>query len=387
MTICPKNQCTGCGACKAVCKFNAITFSDTESCSPVAVIDEKLCKNCGLCKKVCPAVNKPEFNNSKTCYALWAKNRDDQINSASAGAISSFYRKVLADGGIVFGTHFINEKLVFDFAETEKDAERFKGSRYLQADVVDAYIKVKSFLENNKKVLFVGTPCQVGGLKNFLSKPYDNLITIDLICHGVAPSEFFNAYAKEIIGDKSYSNVEFRGKNGLKLAIYNNVGKTIYLKPKMQDLYYTAYAKGLIHRENCYSCQYAGTQRCSDITAGDFWGLDLSTLKNKTLKTSVSSVCLINTDKGESFFKDASNYIDYEERTIAELLPYNKQLTSPCQPHFQRKLFLDSYKTSGFSKAVKVTEIGKSVKRENIKAVFSLPYRTARKLVKKLIHP
>lgn len=79
--------------------------------------------------------------------------------------------------------------------------------------------------------------------------------------------------------------------------------KIIYSKPKAQDLYYSAYAKGLIHRENCYSCQYAGTQRCSDITAGDFWGLDLSTLKNKTLKTAVCSVCLINTDKGETFSK------------------------------------------------------------------------------------
>ncbi|MBR3988308.1 MAG: Coenzyme F420 hydrogenase/dehydrogenase, beta subunit C-terminal domain [Clostridia bacterium] len=386
MTICPENKCTGCGACKAVCKFNAISFSASGNHSPVAVVDETLCKNCNLCKKICPAVNQPEFNNSKTCYALWAKDKDDQINSASAGAVSSFYRKVLSDGGVVFGTRFIDNKLVFDFAETEKDAFKFRGSRYIQADVGDAYIKVKSFLENNRKVLFVGTPCQIGGLKNFLGKPYEHLITIDLICHGVAPSEFFNTYAKEVIGNKPYSNVEFRGKNGIKLAIYNTDGKAVYLKPKMLDLYYSAYAKGLIHRENCYSCQYAGTQRCSDITAGDFWGLDLTTLKNKTLKTPVSSVCLINTDKGETFFKDASDYIEYEERTIAELLPHNKQLTAPCQPHSQRKMFLESFKTKGFSESVKATEIGKAVKKEKTKNLLSVPYRIVRKAVKKIIH-
>ena len=385
MTICPESKCTGCGACKAVCKFNAITFPASDTCSPVAVIDEKLCKNCGLCKKICPAVNEPEFNNSKTCYALWAKDKDDQVNSASAGAVTSFYRKVLSDGGVVFGTRFINSKLVFDYAETVEDAFKFRGSRYIQADVGDAYTKVKGFLENNRKVLFVGTPCQIGGLKNYLGKTYDNLIAIDLICHGVAPSEFFTAYAKEIIGDKKYSNVEFRGKNGIKLAMYDG-NKIIYSKLKAQDLYYSAYAKGLIHRENCYSCQYAGTQRCSDITAGDFWGLDLSTLKNKTLKTAVCSVCLINTERGEVFFKDASDFIEYEERSISELLPYNKQLTAPCLPHSERIKFLKSFKIKGFSESVKATEIGKIVKKENTKAFLSIPYKIVRKVAKKIIH-
>lgn len=382
MTICPKNQCTGCSACKSLCKANAISFVNSASNSPIAVIDEKACIGCNMCKKICPANNSPDLYSPKACYALWAKDADDQIKSASAGAVASFYKKIISDNGIVFGTRFVNGKLIFDCAKTETEAEAFKSSRYLQADIENTYVKVKELLEQNIKILFVGTPCQISGLKNYLIKPYDNLITVDLICHGIAPSEYFYKYVKEVIGDTSYDNVEFRGKNGQQLAIYNKVGEIIYLKPKHRDLYYFAYAKGLIHRENCYSCQYAGIQRCSDITVGDFWGLDLSTLKNKTLKTSTPSVCFVNSDKGNEFFNEASEYIDFEKRTIEEILPHNKQLTTPCQPHDQRKIFLENYKTYGFSKAVKLTDIGKTVKKENYKFYLLFPYKAIRKLAK-----
>lgn len=386
MNICPENQCTGCGACKNTCKANAVYFSDANSGSPVAVIDKNRCTGCNMCKKVCPANNAADLHKPTDCYALWAKNSDEQIKSASAGAVSAFYEKVLNDNGIVFGTHFVNQKFIFDFAENKQDTKAFRGSRYLQAEVGNAYINAKSFLEKGKKVIFVGTPCQIAGLINFLKKPYDNLITVDLICHGVAPADYFYTYVKEIIGDAQYNNVEFRGKNGQRLAIYNSDGKAVYLKSKAQDLYYFAYAKGLIHRENCYQCKYSGINRCSDITVGDFWGLNTSTLKNKTLKTSTPSVCFVNTKKGNAFFNSVSQYIDFEKRTIEELLPYNKQLSAPCQPHNQRQLFLKNYKAYGFSRAVKSTDIGKSVRKAKINSAVSFPFRIARKALKTVIH-
>lgn len=218
MNICPENQCTGCGACKSICKANAVYFSDANSSPPVALIDKSRCIGCNMCKKVCPANNAADLHTPTDCYALWAKNPDEQIKCASAGAVSAFYEKVLDDNGIVFGTHFVNQKFIFDFAENKQDAKAFRGSRYLQAEVGNAYINAKSFLEKGKKVIFVGTPCQIAGLINFLKKPYDNLITIDLICHGVAPADYFYTYVKEIIGDAQYDNVEFRGKNGQRLA-------------------------------------------------------------------------------------------------------------------------------------------------------------------------
>lgn len=382
MKICPENQCTGCGACKNICKANAISFTDSDNSYPIAVIDNKICIECNMCKKVCPANNLTDLYKPMECYALWAKDTDTQTKSASAGAVSSFYKKILDDSGIVFGTHFVNQKFIFDFADNQHDAKKFRGSRYLQADIGGAYINAKNFLEKGKEVIFTGTPCQIAGLKNFLRKPYNNLITVDLICHGVAPADYFYTYVKEILGNKQYENAEFRGQNGQKLAIYDHNGNTVYLKPKAQDLYYYAYAKGLIHRENCYQCKYSGIKRCSDITVGDFWGLNTSTLKNKTLKTSTPSVCFINTDKGKEFFESVSQYIDFEKRTVEELLPYNKQLSAPCPPHRQRQLFLKNYKAYGFSKAVKSSDIGKDVRKAKALAIISFPYRTAKKALK-----
>lgn len=382
MKLCNENLCTGCGCCKNICPVSAVEFVANNTGACVWQINASRCTGCGLCVRSCPVNKSSTMHEPKHCYAVWAKNTDHQRRCASAGFVTAMYEKVLDHSGVVYGTRYENENLVFAPAETKEELAAFRGSRYTQADTGAVFQTIKQQLKAGRQVLFTGTPCQVDGLRCYLGKEYENLILVDLICHGVAPKVYLQEYLKTVVKGKSYDTVQFRGQNGLKLAVYSE-NRELYVKPKAQDLYYTAYLQGLIHRENCYTCKYAGLSRCSDITAGDFWGLNKSTVGENTLRTDVPSLAFVNTEKGARFFQSLlGEYINSKEYDIARALPYNKQLREPCGAHPERNLFLREYASSGFVNAVKKTSIKKAVARENIKYKAALPYKAVKRIGK-----
>ena len=353
MKLCERNRCTGCCACYSVCPNHAINLQCDESGALYPVIDTDACVECGLCQKVCPVI-KPTDSPSKVkkCFAAWSTEKKFITNAASAGVVTTLASHVIKNGGVAYGTTFHERELVFAGATSIDEYLKYQGSRYVHALVRDVYAQIRQKLEQGLTVMFTGTPCQVHGLRQYLQKGYDNLLTVDLVCHGVAPVDYLNEYLRSK-GITDYDNVVFRGNNGMSI-VASKEEKTIYHKYKLVDLFYTAYLKGLISRENCYHCPYASSQRYGDLTVGDFWGLErTSEMPNHRF----ISVVLCNTAKGERFLKDCGDNIQCVERPLEMALKKNGQLNRPCRRHPGRNRFLSLYPRCGLVKSIKRTSL------------------------------
>lgn len=342
-------NCTGCFACMNICPKDAIEVGCDDLGKTVPIINDK-CVDCGMCVKICPENNKLQLNMPLKCYA--AKSNDSSDKYCSSGGIATvFSRYIVNNGGYVYGAAFDKENMAaHKCIHNLGGLEELKGSKYVQSYTGYTYRQVKNQLIDNKKVLYIGTPCQIAGLKSFLNREYDNLLTVDLICHGTPPSN----YLKEHIDGLSineYDNVSFRGKYDFKLTVFND-DSIIYQKVNDCDYYFASFFRGLTYRDNCYNCEYAQSNRVSDITVGDFWGLEQGVLKNKF--DGKASVVLINTEKGCSFFDIIKEYIIFEQRNIQEAINGNGQLRHTAKKHPKRSKFDKLYRKYGFKKAVKV---------------------------------
>lgn len=364
MIICDKKDCTGCFVCMNVCAKQAISVQIDEYGKTVPCIDEQKCIECGACAKVCPVNHKTEFRMLHTAIAAWSKNQEDFLESSSGGVAAAFAREVIKKGGTVYGSAAMDREVKHIRIEQEEDIQLLRGSKYVQSYTGIIYQEVKKDLRAGKPVLFTGVPCQIAGLKNYLWTDYDNLITVDLICHGTPPFQ----YLREHIDSKvkgTWDSVSFRGKRDWFLNAYRN-GEVCYSQKRECDTYFTAFLKGLTYRDNCYSCVYAQPKRCSDITIGDFWGIDRSTMKNPY--NGRISLVLPNTEKGTQFWKMCADCFVWEERTVEEAMnPAQGNLLNPSVPHEDRKGFIEMYPQNGFERAINATNIGKNVSRDRIK--------------------
>ncbi len=366
MQICERGKCTGCFACRNACPADAINVSFDKYGTTLPEIKAEKCINCGLCEKICPVNNAPTYSLAKKAFAVKSKVEEDTLSS-SGGAAAVMSRYVIEDGGVVYGSAVKQRKTQHIRVDNLKDLTLLRGSKYVQSDINLSYRAAKADLENGTKVLFIGTPCQIAGFKAYLRKNYENLITVDLICHGTPPQK----QLLEHLGGKckKYDSYSFRGEHDYYLTAYSN-NKVVYKNKNTCDEFFTAFSKNLICRENCYTCPYAKTERVSDITVGDFWGLDKKSLKQK-MRGKVSLV-LPNTEKGEEFFEAAKEGFVFEEREVAEAANKEQgQLLYPTVPHKQREEFLQNYLKYGFKKAVMKTDLGKEISKNRRKqAVF-----------------
>lgn len=343
-------------------------------------IDTDKCIECGLCKKRCPALSPLPRDTQGRCYAAWSNNPDVCKTSASAGIVTILSEQIIKNSGVVFGTQYESGKLVFNCTETREGLQAFRGSKYVHAYVRNSYRKVKEYLQQGRFVLFVGTPCQIAGLKIYLGRDDEKLLTVDLICHGVAPVPYLQEYVEETLKLDSYDNILFRGELGETLAVYHN-GNAVKTEKKHMSPFYMAYVKGLLHRENCYICPFASTQRCGDITAGDFWGLDRNGLSIDSTDVPYISMVLVNTHKGATFFASVSNEITAEERPISEALAGNGQLNCPCRRHPDRDVFLQYYQKGEFYKALRKTPFYSQMRRQSTKYGIRLMLHNVKRLI------
>lgn len=366
MYICNESICTGCAACMNICPRDAITMHKGDMDKTVPYIDSEKCIECNMCKKVCPALNKPTMNKVKKVFAAWSKKKEDQQLSSSGGVATVFSRYMLNQEGLVYGAAFKNRKVQHISIDKANKINLIRGSKYVQSSIGYTYRKLKTNLLEDRQVLFIGTPCQVAGLKLYLKKDYSNLILVDLICHGVPPIDYLNDHLSAYC--KDWDNVMFRGEHDFKITIYNkkNIIKQFDF---FEDEYYKAFFEGLIFRESCYSCDYSCPQRCSDITIGDFWGLRKETLNNKY--DGRVSVILLNTDKGINYFDLCKTELIYEKRDLKE--PFCEEQTNLLHPsplHKDRQKFEVSYKKYGFDKAVMKTSLGKQLRIQKLKGMI-----------------
>lgn len=386
MEICKRDKCTGCFACKNICPKEAIVVETDKLGKTVPGILEEKCVECGLCRKVCPEYGEKNLVFPKKCYAIWTKNEKDREECASGGVATGIGRYFISNGGVVFGTDWNEKKeleLEIKMAETEAELERFRASKYVQAFTGDSFKSAKQQLDQGREVLYIGTPCQIAGLKGYLQKEYENLTTMDLICHGTPPIEYLRNYVKEILPQKRIVKASFRGKDDYYLKLYENKSaESVYSKMHILDLYFCAFLRGLIQRDNCYKCEYARNERISDITIGDFWGLDRSALKKKYEGN--ISVALVNTDKGKKILEQCSARFYMEERPIEEAIEGNDQLRKPATLHEDYGKFSEDYTKKGFSAAVKSTRIKNEIFISNIKQSFLV--LKLKKIVRKVIN-
>lgn len=297
-------NCCGCSACASACPKRCITMAEDDEGFLYPKVDESTCVNCGLCEKVCNELH--PYNKREPLQVLAAINKNEEVRlrSSSGGIFHLLAEGIIKRGGVVFGARFDeNWQVVIDYAENMGDVEAFMGSKYVQARVADAYKDAKRFLAGGRPVLFSGTPCQVAGLHKFLRKPYENLLTVDFICHGTPSPKVWGMYLQE--KQKKVQDlccVEFRNKEkgwknfSLNLQ-YNEASKTIsILSPFQKNLYMNVFLKNVILRPSCYSCQARSGKSKSDIMIADFWGID--SIAPDMDDDKGTSLVFINTDKG-----------------------------------------------------------------------------------------
>lgn len=381
MNICDRNKCTACYTCYNICPKNCISFNTDEFGIDFPVIDNKKCIECNLCVKTCPANNKSSFNNPKNAYATWSLDDEDRKTSASGGLASVLYNQIISEGGIAYGVCMDNDfNLNFKRAINKEELRKFKGSKYVHASVNESFMKVKKDLKNNKEVLFIGTPCQIDGLKFYLGKDYENLYTADLICHGTPPITYLKEYIDAIKKEENINpnKILFREDNEFNFVLCkDSIENRLHSKSGLYDEYIQGFLSALFYRECCYSCKYATGKRVSDITIGDFWGLGLKEPFNHPYTGSIS-LALVNTDKGQGILNRSEDKLFIEKRNLEEAIEGNAQLKHPSKCHEKHNLFKQLYKKNGFTKAV----------NECIQHELKLGYKSYKKILlrRKLRH-
>lgn len=340
-----KTNCTGCGACYNVCPVNAITMQGDTYGFYKPVIDKSKCTNCGLCEKICPLDNYKSKNDEPKAFALINKDETTRLKCASGGAFAAFAKLILEQNGITYGVIWDdNIVAVHSRAENIEQLEKMFSSKYVQANTLDTFKQVKTDLENNKKVLFSGTPCQIAGLKSYLKKDYENLVTIDLICHGVPSPLILEKYKQEFLKnkpDEKIININFRSKKrgwGAFYTLIINTNKKEYCIDGLNSSYLKAFGN-LSLNTSCVNCQFNKIPRVADITIGDFWGVDEydESLNDKN----GLSIILINNEKGQNLLNKIDEICKLQEVPLDVATKRNPNIYSSSKAHKNREEFLD----------------------------------------------
>lgn len=307
-------------------------------------VDLSLCIDCHLCEKVCPELHQGELRYPKNSYA--ARNFDEDIvmKSSSGGLFTALSEIILSEGGIVFGAKFDeNWKVKHDFTDNVDGLENFRGSKYLQSEIGNSYKRVEQFLKQGKQVMFTGTPCQIAGLKNYLRKDYSNLLTVDIVCHGVPSPSVWQAHLKTIIGHKfgQIFKINFRDKSlgwlnrNYSLSVEEKDRQPIYIKKAFKDKFMNCFLRNLSIRPACFTCSVKCGRSGSDILLGDLWGVE--TLFPEFNDEKGASVVLVYTTKGKKFInqlKTNIHVINYKNIVLNNPAIEHNPDVSPDQLNF-----------------------------------------------------
>lgn len=350
--------CVGCRSCEQVCPVQCIEFRTDEDGFLYPNIDEEKCVQCGKCLAHCPAKKENKKQYPISIYGVKNKNRERLLRSASGGASDLAAQYILAENGVVFGCAY-EEKLKVGHIEVakEKDLCQIQSSKYVQSNLKNCYTIVKERLDEGKKVLFTGTPCQIAGLYAFIGEGNkENLYTLDLICHGVPSPLFFEKYLKyqeDKLGEpiESY-NFRSKEKRGWGTQYQIRTQNHVKQNKLSLDKYGKHFMAGDCYRECCYQCEYSCMERISDLTCGDFWGVEKS--HPEFMDSSGVSVVLVNTKHGEQLLEKMSEFADIVKASVNEILPYQGNLVRPTKRTEKRDGFYKNINSPYFVKELKV---------------------------------
>lgn len=367
-----KRDCCGCSACQQICPHHCITMEEDDCGFHYPKVDLSVCVNCHLCENVCPVLNRyPEKEEPMQCYLGKSLDEDNRSKSSSGGIFMELASEVIREGGVVFGVRFDeNWQAIYDYAGTIEGVVPFRGSKYIQADPNNAYTLAKEFLTQGRRVFFTGTPCVIAGLNHFLRKKYDNLLTLDFVCHSIPSPKIWKLYLKNVTekyGAETIKDVSFRDKsngwfmystrvvlekeNGVLVKIIENKEENIFMRGFFGDLY---------SKPSCSKCPARKYTSNSDITVADAWHIDKYHPERNDEKG--MSHILINTDKGKSYFQRIIPKTDVSVIEYSEVEPYGVHATLlySCKPNRLQKRF---YKR--ISKGEPMTKVTESILYQN----------------------
>lgn len=358
-----KENCSGCRACEAVCPTNCISFKEDEETFIYPLRDTSKCIDCHLCETVCPISSEVERHRPIDQKVGIHKCSEIVFQSSSGGAFSAICELLVPAGYKVYGVKLDdNLKCVFSGTEDVEGCQSFRKSKYIQADTNDIYRRIQQDLQEGKKVLFTGLPCQNAALKLYLNKKKieaKNLIAVDILCHGVVSQGIFDKYLEELSSTKGSKVVGyiFRNKHKIDGKVNTRSVEVTYADGSLS--YYgisdTAYLRGyhvrLFYRPSCYQCPYANDNRVGDITLADAWGIE----KRYSDWNSLAGVSLLlaNTEKGKIILQKLCAYnMDLREIELEWAIAGNDTLRGPTKMHPNRHRFFKQWRKNGFSRTV-----------------------------------
>lgn len=349
-------DCCGCGACVNICAKGAISMKEDAAGFIYPDVNEELCVSCGRCVDVCVFKDKG-VGAADECEVYAAVYNDTKVleQSSSGGIFTPLAYAVLDKGGAVFGAAW-NEQMELEHicVESKEEIGRLRGSKYVQSSTKNTFKQAKKILQEGRPVCFCGTPCQIAGLKAFLGKEYENLLTIDLVCHGVPSMKMLGDDLKSLTGEKfsRIKDIRFRDKRygwAVKGCVCTEDEEIKYHAGTSP--YYFYFLKGEVYRESCYNCRFPSEGRQGDITLGDYWGIHanlINKLGNVNPDKGISCV-LVNTENGRKWFKEIEKSLSFALSDREDAQRRNKQLVSCSTPLPEHEKLLGTYIEKGYS--------------------------------------
>lgn len=371
ITIKEYHNCCGCAACVQACPRHCISLKPDFEGFEYPKVDKAICIECGLCEKVCPIINMKSDKQKMVedgVYISYTTNEFIRMASSSGGIFTLLADEIINLGGIVFGAAFDDEFLVHHIGvECKKDLSKLQGSKYLQSRIENTYIEARHALENKRKVLFSGTACQIAGLKKFLKRDYENLVTVDVLCHGVPSPKVWKCYLSE--QEKKHGsrvkNVFFRFKKygwknySVLLEFYNN---KVYECVYTQDNFMKVFLENMCLRPSCHKCKFKEMDRPSDITLGDCWGIEQHSPELDDDKG--ISFVMEHTDKGKAMIESIMEHMILKKGILDIILPQDADSRKSVAVNPNRRFFFALLSIVGFENIVKIICLMNRIKQK-----------------------
>lgn len=386
MELADKMACTGCGACAYVCPKQCISFQNDTYGASHPFIDNSRCIDCGRCQTYCPAINQPESYNPIQAYAAWSSDAEERRTSASGGIAAEIYKHAINNGWAIVGASFHDGfEVKLKLTDNIATAKEFKNSKYVFSSAIDIYQDINKRLKDGSKIAIIALPCQIAAIKKVFQKNLDNLLLVDLVCHGTTPHTYLEQYIRYMGArcHKQIDTITFRdveaGTQKFALSLFGTNGEKLYSSTSFKDTYQFAYHRMIAYRENCYHCRYANSRRSSDITIGDYKGLGKSVPCD--FSEEKISCILVNTEKGS----DCINTIIDKKQIIALRRPIEEPINGDCQlrhpalKSYSRRLFEKRY-DGDFMHTMHSVYI-----RTRFKEILSYSYKRPMHIVKKIL--
>lgn len=386
-----KSECCGCEACRQVCPKDCISMIVDKERFLYPKVEESKCIGCNACDSVCPVLNQDSPHIPIETLAAVNKDEDIRMESSSGGVFTALAEYVINKGGVVFGARFDNDlNVIHDYVESIEGLQKFRGSKYVQSQIGDTFKQAKTFLKENRLVLFSGTPCQIAGLKKYLRKDYDNLIAVDIVCHGVPSPMVWQKYIASLgprptgaaagkntvssLNESPLVGVSFRDKRlgwkkfGFRIPLKagNKAGQnSVSGSPisKQEELFQyhwdndfmRAFLRNECLRPSCYDCPAKSGKSQSDITLGDFWGIQ--EIHPEIDDDKGTSLVLINTEKGQEIIESLNHKIHTCSEDYELALKSNSAIEHSVDIPLVRPLFMAICEKFGFKRAINMTKL------------------------------